>query len=404
MKKIFMITVAAVLCLGLAMPAMAKVHMGGIVFLDAYYHRFDSDAARSGLPVPGTDDWQQLEIEVPGMTRLFGNWVNDDGNVGMYIEFGLGGANGASGVTMRHAYGWWQINPMFKLLVGHTDGSAFTLNPLQLLGMNAPPVGVHVIGLMFGNMYDGRHPQIRLDTKFNDMITWRVALLDNRATDDDLWGNEENVWPRVDTCLLMNFGPLYVEPGFMWAKGKNDESGGGIGRASAFTIWAFGLDAKFSMGPFSIAAEGLIGQNMANGTGYGIVLAPTFSGTFVTGPEYDNHWNFNDSEDILFWVDAAFKAGPATIHAIYGFQDTDGFFDWQDGGGEWREGEVEWTRQMLGISVPITVAKVFIIRPELFYYDWGEIEVPSSSRIWTGINDMDMGHEIVGGVQFQVVF
>jgi len=398
-----MLTVAVVLCLGLAMPAMAKVHMGGIVFLDAYYHRYDAAAASSAIGPGGTDDWQQTEIEIPGMTRLYGRWVNDDGNVGMYIEFGMGGANGAAGVTMRHAYGWWQINPMFHLLVGHTDGSAFTLNPLQLLGMNAPAVGVHVIGLMFGNLYDGRHPQIRLDTKFNDMITWRIAVLDNRATDDDFpaGSTEENVYPRVDTCLLMNFGPLYVEPGFMWAKATQDEASRGIGAQSAFTLWAVGLDAKFSMGPFSIAAEGLIGQNLSRGTGYGVVLAPVF-GTGATGPEYDNQWDFNDSEDIMFWIDAAVKAGPATIHAIYGYQDTDAFFTWNDG--DWREGEVEWTRQMIGISVPITVAKVFIIRPEVFYYDWGEIHMPADSRVWTGILDQDMGHEIVGGVQFQVVF
>jgi hypothetical protein len=413
MKKIFMLTVAAVLCLGLAMPAMAKVHVGGIVFLDAYYHRYDSEAAVNTaglLAVPGTDDWQQLEIEVPGMTRLNANWVNDDGNVGMFIELGLGGANGASGVTMRHAYGWWQINPMFKLLVGHTDGSAFTLNPLQLLGMNAPinAPGVHVIGLMFGNLYDGRHPQIRLDTKFNDMITWRVAVLDNRATDAD-WpatSSEENVWPRIDTCLLMNFGPLYIEPGFSWAKAKQDEAGLGLGQDSSFVAWAAGLDAKFSMGPFSVAAEGVFGHNLERVSGWGIFIAPgTMSATGAVGPEIDSNLNMEDSENILFWIDAAFKVGPATIHAIYGLQDSDTFYTWFDTNAvRWREGEVESTRQMYGISVPITVAKVFIIRPEVFYYDWGDIDVPPASVPFTGIGDTPLGNEIIGGVQFQVVF
>lgn len=404
MKKFLVITAAVAMCLCFAMPATAKVHVGGLVALDFYYHRGDADWAANwlglGTPANPTDDWQQLEIEVPGHTRLNGNWVNDDGNVGMFIELGLGGPNGATGVTLRHAYGWWQINPMFKLVAGHTDKSFSTLNPGQLLGMNAgAPPDLHIIGIGFGNLYEGRVPQLRLETKFNDMITWKIAAADNRAADPDIAGNEENVWPRVDTMLALQFGPVYIEPGFSWSKGKHDEGSQNVGAATSFNIFAFNLGFKFGVGPFSLAGEGVYGRNLTYGDGW---AAFTGAGFGVQGVEYDNQMDLENSEDMAFWLDAGFKVGPADIHLIYGFQNTQGFITWFDG--DWREGEVEWTRQMLGLSVPITVARVFIIRPEVFWYNWGDLDADEEFNDFAGTDDVPMGNEIVAGVVFMVIF
>jgi len=409
MKKIFIFTAAVALCLCVAMPATAKVHVGGLLALDFYYHRFDAEAATNlpaavaGGSATDTDDWQQLEIEVPGHTRLNANWVNDDGNVGMFMELGLGGPNGATGVTLRHAYGWWQINPMFKLLAGHTDKSFSTLNPGQLLGMNAgAPPDLHIIGIGFGNMYEGRVPQLRLETKFNDMITWKISACDNRAAGEtDVQGNEESVWPRVDTMLALNFGPVYIEPGFTWSKHKHDEGSQNLGAATSWNTFGFSLGFKFGVGPFSMAGEGIYGRNLANGDGWAY-FGPAGYTMGVLGPEYDNQLDLVNSEDAAFWLDAGFKVGPADIHLIYGYQDTEGFITWFDG--DWREGEVSWTRQMLGISVPITVARVFIIRPELFWYDWGDQEVDEDLNDFLGVDDVQYGHEIVGGVVFMVIF
>ena len=63
MKKNLIITAAAILSLCLAMPATAKVHIGGLVALDCYYHRVNPDYNPYGFGIaPGSDDWQQLEI------------------------------------------------------------------------------------------------------------------------------------------------------------------------------------------------------------------------------------------------------------------------------------------------------------------------------------------------------
>jgi hypothetical protein len=245
-------------------------------------------------------------------------------------------------------------------------------------------------------------PQLRLETTFNDMVTWKIAAADNRTVEDDILGNEENVWPRVDTMLALNFGPLYVEPGFSWSKGKHDEGSQNIGAATSFNVFAFVLGFKFGIGPFSLAGEGVYGRNMACGDGWATF---TMAGPGVLGPEYDNQFDLENSEDMAFWFDGAFKVGPADIHLIYGFQNTQGFMWWLGPGLDVKEGEMEWTRQMLGISVPITVAEIFIIRPELFWYDWGSVELDEDFKNDNpGIEDLHVGHEIVGGVSFWVIF
>ncbi|MFC1885389.1 hypothetical protein ACFL2O_11555 [Thermodesulfobacteriota bacterium] len=402
MKKLFVFVLTVTCTLLLAMPVLAKVSVGGSVFLDSYYHRFDADAARSymgpGDMTPGTDDWQQLEIEVPGDTNIHAEWLNDDGNVGMYIELWLGGPNGSTDVGLCYAYGWWQITPMFKILVGHTDGSFATLEPDQALG----GASGHSDADGFGNVGDAGHPQIRLEAKFNDMVTLMVSALDPREgtsfdwlTYSTLAGNEENVWPRMDVALLLNIGPVYIEPSMSWMKVKHDEGSMNIGAATFYNVYAFALGAMYTIGPFTISAEGAFGQNWYNGQISYDSLLNYPPGVVPGGVQYDREFNFEDTDDAAFWVDAAFAIGPATIHLIYGYQETDIYMFLGS-----QEGELEFERQMYGISVPVKMADIFIIRPEFMVYDWGEADIPDFMLQ----NDVPLGTEYIGGIQFLAQF
>jgi hypothetical protein len=343
----------------------------------------------------------------------------------MFIELGLGGANEypvmrewdtEPSVILRHAYSWWKIHPMVRLLAGQTDGSFATLNPDQILGTNsATPLATHVIGIGFGNLYESRVPQLRLEVTPNDWVAVKFSVCDNRAFDPfeyDILGNEENVWPRFDIIVPMNFGPLYLEPGFSWAKAKYDEGGipGAQEVEKTFYVWAAALGIRFSMGPFTLTAEGAIGENWAAGSFSGPFPATGPLGDYL-GPELDTsldfeEWVLQDSEDIAFFFDLAYRVGPAVIHAIYGYQETEVFVGYWGPlavpGWPERHGEIQSVRQMYGLSVPITVADIFIIRPELFVYDWGEIDYPDWTSPWW--RDIPLGHEIVGGVQFAVPF
>jgi hypothetical protein len=52
---------------------------------------------------------------------------------------------------------------------------------------------------------------------------------------------------------------------------------------------------------------------------------------------------------------------------------------------------------MYGVSVPIDLAKGFRIRPELMWYDNGELETDNAPTI-------DNGKYYILGVQFQITF
>jgi hypothetical protein len=84
----------------------------------------------------------------------------------------------------------------------------------------------------------------------------------------------------------------------------------------------------------------------------------------------------------------AFKLGPATINGTFGQAryENDGV-------------DTDVRTTMYGISVPITMAKGFTVRPEVFRYDYGD---GSKGRV-AGV-ETDFGTEIVGGVQFQITF
>lgn len=121
MKKGFLLGVLAASFLGLASPGMAKVKIGGIVFTDFYY--LDRNKANAQFSGAGNDPYTVTTIQVPDITRLNVTWTNED-NVGMYIELGLGQEEGdidlnqSNGVNLRHAYGWWQVTPGFRLMAG----------------------------------------------------------------------------------------------------------------------------------------------------------------------------------------------------------------------------------------------------------------------------------------------
>ena len=139
MKKLFVIGMAALLLVAFTMPAMAKVKIGGIIFTDFYYLDRDVNNAGRGGYVGGMT---ATAIQLPNITRLYGRWTNED-NVGMYIEFGVGQDTNAvrnqvnqgdGTVSIRHAYGWWDINPSFQIMAGHSTTPFSPLNPSQLLG------------------------------------------------------------------------------------------------------------------------------------------------------------------------------------------------------------------------------------------------------------------------------
>jgi hypothetical protein len=420
MKKILLFALAVFLIVAYAMPVMAKVHVGGIVFVDTMYvindehfQRNTSIFATAGS-VDATRSW--FCIDVPDITRLYGSWVNDAGDVGMHIEIGLRGEEGgAEFVNTRYAYGWWQINPMFKLTVGQQDEVVSPYVPQQLMGlrgqglMQAGPAGntmLHAVGYGFGNTGNDRKEGIRLDTKLGEKSNLAIALFTPRVNGArGSWAamDEEDTLPRIDATYSVSLGAFSLAPGFSWYKVQYEwdpQSGNYQGDDSDIDVWLLSLPVMFAPGgPISLTAEINYGENLGNGSftagvyGGGPTLAAQFDN--VTDASGNVFTQVADTEFLGFWADLAWKAHPiATVHLIYGLQRLTN---------DDRVAQANrWTnmRYMYGISVPIAVAKTFIIRPEIFYYDYGEYELGGIVNPANG----DLGSQTLIGVQFQIVF
>lgn len=405
MKKLLIALIAAVFCLGMTLPAMAKVHMGGIIFTDFWYQDMDKENSGTG------DDAARTEIQVPNITRLYGKWTNDDKTVGMHIEFGIDG-NGVRerGLVTRHAYGWWQATPVFKITAGQTETGLSPLNPHQLLGLEGGRL--NVVGVGFGNLYSGRIPLVKFDITPTDMFGLTVSLAENganaisAANADVITGatvpgfgaygafpaeagktvSEESKLPRLDVSAHIKAGPVTIYPGFMYAEKTFENVASG--NDDSIETWAASLGFKGGFGPVGFAAEGNIGQNWGNqdflGTG---VENATCAWAYV---DASGNNKISDTDMLGYWGDLSFKAGPATIHLLYGAQ------HFENDDVNVSGNDFEQKTQMYGVSVPIAVAKTFIIRPEFMMYDLGDKEWPGA--------DVDRGKYGIYGVQFQIVF
>ena len=408
MKKLFVLGLAALLLVAFSVPAMAEVKIGGIIFTDFYYLDRDESNARYRGVGDGTASFNNTAIQLPNITRLYARWTNED-NVGMYIEFGLGQNTGdtirqggqytaidadtAAGI--RHAYGWWDVNPMFQIMAGKSTTPFSPLNPSQLLGTRSG--SVNIIGVGYGDYYSGRFTQVRGTFKFNQIARLEIALVDPNGTaaagSYGPWQGFEGkdyqtstTIPRIDISVPIYLGPVHLYPGFLYQRRTVDMLGGlNSGVDDNIDTYIGSLGFKFGYGPFGLEGEGQWGKNWGN-TRSLIGVSPS---VMYSGARLMSNGEIEDAETYSFWVDFYYKFGPVTPHVIYGEQKSKvkenvGLSD------------IEAKTQMYGISVPVALAKGFQIRPELMWYDDGDATV--------GGNYNDYGKYMIAGVQFQITF
>jgi len=423
MKKLSILILVLFVCMAFAMPAVAKVKVGGKVFVDTMYIKNDEHFQRNSAAVAAiansvdaSRSW--FTIDVPGCTRLYGKWTNDSGDVGMHIEIGLRGEEGGGeAVNTRYAYGWWKINPMFKLTVGQQDEVIAPYKASQLMGTHGKlgtrnDNNMDHTGLRgFGGIGNDRKEGIRLDTKLGEKSNLALAIFTpnvNGAQGSWVARDEEEVLPRVDITYSVSLGAFSLAPGFSWQKVQYEwdpQCANNQNDFSDFDAWVWSLPVKFAPGgPITVSAEINWGENVGNGswnTGRYTNVAP--NNTVTQRAQFDNildaSGNFvtvvADTEFLGLWADLAWKAHPiATIHFIYGMQQLTND-DRVAQANRWDN-----TRVAYGVSIPIKVAKGFTIRPEVFYYDYGEHE---RSGIVDPANG-DLGAQTVIGVQFLVSF
>ncbi|MCJ7686171.1 MAG: porin, partial [Desulfobacteraceae bacterium] len=255
----------------------------------------------------------------------------------------------------------------------------------------------------YGEYYSGRFPQVRGTFKFGKVARLAVALSDPHGGTPGPWGlytdpntgvteptiHTNSKIPMITVGVPIYAGPVQIYPGILYQHRTVDNAmPAGVNNDLDTLIGSLGAKAGF--GPFGFAAEVNYGQNWLNsrsliGSGaYGntaVALAAAGLNT-TTG-------KMNNAKTLGYWVDLSYKFGPVTPHVNFGSMSTKrdnatGF-------------EQETTTYMYGVSVPIALAKGFSIRPEVMWYDNGELKTDGSASI-------DNGKYMILGVQFQITF
>ncbi len=411
MKRLWLVIIIAVV---FSSPAFGDVDLGGSVYTDFYYYSKQAENISGGVRHGGTpteNDWSQLEVEVPDLSEIHANWSNEE-NVGMFISLCFGGNNGATGVDILEAYGWWQITPSFKIVAGHMATPLSPLTPDQMIGKNSDDVD-HDGGQGFGNLNGCETPQVGLVFQLKDHFELAVSLVDPGHGVDDFpitllqdpnnryadqipadpsapgltFASEESKIPRIDIGATITMDNLIFYPSMSWQKKTYDQAQAGSDDAVISYVLSMGMEAGY--GPFGFMAEINWGQNWGN-TSYGDLHVNSDATVYQDG---SGNWRVSDTECLGWWVDLSYTYSKATIHIIYGWENIEG--DNGDGAVD----DFQYKLQMYGISVPIELAKGFTLRPEFMIYDLGDDNKQNGDLV-----RYDYGKESILGVQFQFEF
>jgi hypothetical protein len=388
-------------------PSFAKSSFGGIIYTDVYSIKKDSPNNSGGVASnaqPDADNYQGIKLELPNTSRMRAAWSNED-NLGMYIEFGFGGASGATSVGLRQGYGTYQINDRWQVLAGHTTTPLSPLFPHQLLGNNAPasasdsPVSVggsHNTGKGYGDLDSGRHPQVRLTYILpSQRGAIALALLDpNQGKALELPSKyttkpaRETTLPRVDLGAALNLGTVKLFPSASYQ--QQSYNGVQQGSDDNVTTWATSLGVQTAQGPFELSAEYNIGENWRQ-AGYSLGnSAATLGSGAVTVAKGTSAIQTTESQS--YWIDLGLRMSSgktsSVLHVIYGQMTSQTSLQ-----------QAKHQSDMMGVSWPIElpwIIKGLTIRPEVFIYDEGTSEQSGTKTSY--------GKEVLGGVQMQYTF
>jgi hypothetical protein len=176
MKKFFIVSMVALLCLGLTLPAVAKVKVGGMITQDIFYFSQNDSRTRSqatfgnaGVPtfpvaaVNPDSTFSTVDFRLPqAFNRLNVAYSNDDNTIRGFIEVRGGSSfsdnqnvllagNPGNALVWNYAYIDWVLSPKDFLRFGRQTQRFAIRAPSQMMGISRR----HVVGNNFGNLHGG---------------------------------------------------------------------------------------------------------------------------------------------------------------------------------------------------------------------------------------------------------
>jgi len=450
MKKFFIVSLAVLLCLGMTLPAVAKVKVGGMITQDVFYFDQNADRVRSqtrfgggGVPAYPNPAYNPeskftvVDFRLPqALNRLNVAYSNDDNTIRGFIE--VRGGSGFNSDTLRDGrifppfayqagnvlrdgnpgnalvwnYAWidWVLSPKDFIRFGRQTQAFSIRAPNQFMGQNRG----HIVGINFGNMNGGTSRDgVRWYHRFTDQVRFELAIYDPDNDGAEAIGGfspqiiggsiatviEENVLPRIDITMPLFFGNLSIWPSLTYTKQKYDQVA--PGKEDTVDIWGISVAGEYVWGPVSFNGELTFGENLGNGNYVGAANAVAAGYNPATGAPGWNRMFINDAKVLAWWFDLGWKIGPATIHGIVGNSSVKREDDIRTANpvtGAAMGTNIDQSMWMYGVSIPISIAKGFTIRPEIMGYDYDTDATVSNTT------EVDFGKEFCIGVQFQLVF
>lgn len=329
MKKIFLIVFAAMLVVAFTVPAKAAVtaKMDAVLIFDFGFLSTDDAFQKETLGDCTDTGWEGGSININPFGFYGFTLKNKDVGVRANIApRGYGDdLNGNDTIYLREFYGWWQVNQMFKLVVGQLHTLHSGIGPSYIYGAVTPlsdspgwagplRAGLYTYLLGFGNHFSRRVPQVQLNFAFSPNVGLQVAFLDQ----NNAGGNDETVIPRIDLTVTLKFGPITLMPSYMTME-RDYKYNTGVTGDGSLEIYQWALPVRVSVAGFTFQGEYHKGVNIGNSslyphrTGYDLANVTTAAVPYGTN-------KFADTDTEAYWGEVNFKAGKFKPGILYGCQ------------------------------------------------------------------------------------
>ena len=417
MKKFFLIVFAAMLVFAFTLPAhAAKVKMSAVLIFDAAWAKTDSGYQQNMEGNAHDDGWNGLNIGISPL-GWFGVQISDK-NVGVRANVcprgrdnnvpGEAASNEVS--KLREFYGWWQVNPAFKLVVGQINSLHSNLSPGLPFAANLADASgsctFRALGLGAGNIWPRRHPQIQGNFTFSPNISAQLAFINPETpkwsvvdagpihVSANASKSDETTLPRIDLTLTLKFGRIFFEPSYSYTKKTYEWDqfyGAGTTWGDSYVTSNFALPVKVSLGAYTLMAELNTGENWGSGNFYyqGATPKPATDRVVI-----DSTGKFHNTKCLGYWAEVNYKFGKFTPGIVYGHQEVENKgLPAADAANRF-----ENERNMFGVYLNIAATPHWFITPFWEKYDFGDLTID-------GVKDgKDYGSYSFHGVNFIIAF
>jgi hypothetical protein len=441
MKKLFVVAMAAMLCVCFALPAAAEVKISGMLWVDFYVRDISPEvnyvnAGGFGGVVtppfvagdyPVSDGVKDFQINAPlSQNYLNFSYANSKGTYGAIMTLFAGYTNDWSTWNMmgNQSSIWWKPMANLTLRLGKINQFVGGLYPFTGVGnaeyyrnlddpiatgaisgaggmASGPATGQVPAAIAFGNLHTSAKPGIHAEYKINDMFTLNLGIYDPDydTVDNDNFtllstrgagttAIQEGVLPRFDISLPITVGNFYIQPKAGWLRKEYDEVA--ANQDDSFDIWMMGVDASVKFGPVTLAGEYVRGQNLGAGN---------FTGGLSTqGPRaytVGGITHISDTEQVMYWGELSWTVTPKVlIRGSYGKIEATDDVNPALTADDWL-----FERSFMALNLRYAVAPNFFIHPS-----WSRLIYGDSNKYGLGARTVDGGDLDLYGVSFYIIF